>query len=91
MMMMPIVVKGNEASRTISFFRYPWAMILGVIFTIAQGGSPFLMDIVMSDMMNVMTQEAMSDFVDFVVDLCRKFVAVVCAMSNELDSSDNNI
>jgi ABC-type multidrug transport system fused ATPase/permease subunit len=76
-----IVVKGNEAWRTISFFRYPWAMIVGVIFTIAQGGSPFLMNIVMSDMMNVMTQDAMSDFVDFVVDLCLKFVAVVCGMA----------
>jgi ABC-type multidrug transport system fused ATPase/permease subunit len=67
--------------RALSFFRYKWALVLSVIFAIAQGGAPFLMNIIMSDMMNVMTEQASGDFVGFISDLCLKMLGVTCGMA----------
>jgi ABC-type multidrug transport system fused ATPase/permease subunit len=75
-----VEVKGDEVWRALAYFRYKWALALSLIFTIAEGGAPFLLNFVMSDMMNVMTEEQF-DFVNMIVDLCVNMVYVVIGMT----------
>jgi ABC-type multidrug transport system fused ATPase/permease subunit len=74
-----VAVKGDEFKRCLKLFKRKSMFVWGLIFTVCTGGAPFLMNVFMGDMMNVMTQD--QNFTATILDLCVKMVYVVLAMA----------
>ena len=68
-------VKGDEFKRTIRIFSRKWALGLALFFSICAGASPLLMNVIMGDMMNVMTQQ--DQFIEVMSDLCLKMLYII--------------
>lgn len=70
--------RGDEFKRTIRIFSRKWALGFALFFSVCAGASPLLMNVIMGDMMNVMTQT--TGFLDTMSDLCLKMLYVIIAM-----------
>jgi ABC-type multidrug transport system fused ATPase/permease subunit len=72
-------VQGNEFRRCLRLLRKKWLLGVAIVFTMAAGGAPFLMNVVMGDMMNVMTES--QGFLDAMIDLCFRMFYVILGMT----------
>jgi ABC-type multidrug transport system fused ATPase/permease subunit len=74
-----VEVKGDEFIRSIKLFRNKPALVAGLFFTMCAGGAPLLMNIVIGDMMTVMTTEG--SFSGKITELIEKMVGVIVGMA----------
>lgn len=74
-------IEGNEIARTVKLASHKWAFVIGYFFTMCAGAAPLLMNIVMADMMNLMTSAQTSGFMHEVGQLCLKLLYVILAMT----------
>jgi ABC-type multidrug transport system fused ATPase/permease subunit len=74
-----VKVQGDEFLRAIKLFENKPALIAGIFFTVCAGGAPLLMNVVIGDMMTVMTTEG--SFVTKVTTLALTMVYVVLGMA----------
>ena len=75
-------IKGNEIYRIYKLMSRKWVFGIGAFFTLCSGASPLLMNIIMADMMNLMTAGEITDqFMHDVGQLCLKLLYVVIGMT----------
>ena len=74
--------KGNELGRCYKLMSRKWVFAIGAFFTLCAGASPMLMNVIMADMMNLMTSGKIDDsFTKEVGKLCIKMLYVVLGMT----------
>ena len=74
-------ITGNELGRCYKLLSKRWAFGIGAFFTLCSGAAPMLMNIIMADMMNLMTAAPDDNFVKDVGKLCLKLLYVVIGMT----------
>lgn len=75
-------IKGNEVYRIYKLMSRKWIFAIGAFFTLCAGASPLLMNIIMADMMNLMTSGQINDdFMHEVGQLCLKLLYIVIGMT----------
>ena len=75
-------IKGNELGRCYKVMSRKWVFAIGAFFTLCSGAAPMLMNIIMADMMNLMTSNGGQDpnFLHEVGQLCLKMLYVIIGM-----------
>lgn len=74
-------IKGNEFARCFKLINKKWILSLTMFFTLCQGASPLLMNVIMAQMMNVMTKEITDDFTNQIKNLCIKLIYIIISMT----------
>ncbi|KAK8846978.1 hypothetical protein M9Y10_019552 [Tritrichomonas musculus] len=75
-----IEIKGNEFARCYKLMNRKWLLVITFFFTICQGVSPLLMNVIMAQMMNVMTSSVTDDFLNKIKNLCLQLLYIIIAM-----------
>ncbi|KAK8875500.1 hypothetical protein M9Y10_005666 [Tritrichomonas musculus] len=74
-------ISGNEIGRCFKLLKKKWLFGIGAVFTLCAGASPLLMNVIMADMMNLMTSQIDDNFVKDIGKLCLKLLYVVLGMT----------
>ena len=75
-------IEGREIPRCYKLMSRKWVFAIGAFFTLCSGAAPMLMNIIMADMMNLMTSGTIDDnFTKDIGKLCIKMLYVVIGMT----------
>ncbi|KAK8875498.1 hypothetical protein M9Y10_005664 [Tritrichomonas musculus] len=74
-------ITGSELIRCYKLMSKKWIFWIGAFFTLCSGAAPMLMNIIMADMMNLMTTQIDDSFTKEVGKLCLKMLYVVLGMT----------
>ena len=74
-------ITGNELGRCYKLMSRKWVFAIGAFFTLCAGAAPMLMNVIMADMMTLMTSGVNPDFIHEVGQLCVRMLYVVLGMT----------